>query len=107
MRLSLILLVLLTGICLALARTVHATEPSIESVSILAEACVNCHAPHGNACSGIPNIRGLDEQRLRTRLMAFHEAPTTDAAVMTRLMKGYDPHQISALAKWFSQEVRE
>jgi cytochrome subunit of sulfide dehydrogenase len=100
------LLVPLTSLCLAFT-TVQAAEPSMGAVAVLAGSCVNCHGPQGGPSTSIPNIRGLDQQYLLARLMAFRDGNATAATIMPRLMKGYDPDQISALAKWFARGGKE
>ena len=81
-----------------------AADLSDDSVSILAGSCVNCHGPSGRSPGAIPTIRGVNEEQLRVRLMAFREGRDAGATVMTRLMKGYDADQIAALAKWFARD---
>lgn len=88
---------------LFLAGPARAADLSDDSVSILAGNCVNCHGPNGLSLGAIPTIRGLNEEQLRSRLMAFREGRAAGVTVMTRLMKGYDADQIAALAKWFAR----
>ena len=82
----------------------RAADLSDDSVSILAGNCVNCHGPNGLSLGAIPTIRGLNEEQLRSRLMAFREGRDAGVTVMNRLMKGYDADQIAALAKWFAKD---
>lgn len=79
-----------------------AAGPSRDDAAVLAGACVNCHGTAAGA--PIPDLRGMPEAHLRSRLLAFHEGKAADATVMTRLMKGYDRAQIEALVKWFAAE---
>ena len=79
-----------------------AAGPSRDDAAVLAGACVNCHGVGEK--SPIPDLRGMPEAHLRSRLLAFHEGKAADATVMTRLMRGYDRAQIEALAKWFAAE---
>ena len=92
------------GFGCAVACPACATALSAESISVLAGTCANCHGPDGRSSGAIPALRGLGEERLRARLMAFREGSAPDATVMTRLMKGYDEAQIAALAKWFARD---
>lgn len=94
-------------LCLGLSLTGGAAELSPEAVSVLTGSCANCHGPHGNGSASIPPLRGLPENYLSARLLAFHEGKAADATVMTRLMKGYDRPQIEALAKWFATEATQ
>lgn len=91
-------------LCLGLSPAAWAAELSPEAVSVLAGSCANCHGPDGRGSAAIPPLRGLPENHLRARLLAFHEGKAQDVTVMTRLMKGYDRQQIEALAKWFAAE---
>nr|WP_051242196.1 c-type cytochrome [Azohydromonas australica] len=92
------------GLGWAAAGPAFAAALSVESISVLAGTCANCHGPDGRSSGPIPGLRGLGEERLRARLMAFREGSTPDATVMPRLMKGYDEAQIAALAKWFARD---
>ena len=81
-----------------------AAGPTVQDISLIAGTCANCHGPDGRSTGGIPSLRGVNERHLLQRLQAFKAGTTTDATVMTRLMKGYDDTQIAALAQWFSKE---
>ncbi len=89
----------------ALAQTT-AANPSVQDISVIAGTCANCHGPDGKSTGVIPQLRGVNEQHLLTRMQAFKAGSATDATVMTRLMKGYDDAQIQALAQWFSKEAK-
>ncbi len=91
-------------LCLGLVPTARAAELSPEAVSVLAGSCANCHGPDGTGSAAIPSLRGLSQDRLRARLLAFQEGKAGEVTVMTRLMKGYDRPQIEALAQWFAAE---
>ena len=97
-------LIPLVGMGLFFPGPALAVDLSDDSVSILAGNCVNCHGPSGRSLGAIPTIRGVNEEQLRVRLMAFREGRDAGATVMTRLMKGYDADQIAALAKWFARD---
>lgn len=89
-------------VCVGSAPLASAAGPSVDDAAVLAGACVNCHGTGAGA--PIPDLRGMPEAHLRSRLLAFHEGKAADATVMTRLMKGYDRAQIEALVKWFAAE---
>ena len=93
---------MLAAVCMGVSPLASAVGPSLDGASVLAGACVNCHGLA--AGSPIPDLRGMPEDHLRARLIAFHEGKAADATVMTRLMKGYDRAQIEALVKWFAAE---
>lgn len=94
-------------IYLGLSPAGRAADLTPEAVSVLAGSCANCHGPDGRGSAAIPPLRGLPENRLLARLLAFHEGKVQDVTVMTRLMKGYDRPQIEALAKWFAAEDKQ
>ncbi|MBV8250096.1 MAG: c-type cytochrome [Comamonas sp.] len=75
-----------------------------QDVAVLAASCANCHGPDGRSTGGIPALRGVAEAHLLARLQAFKAGTAKDAAVMTRLAKGYDDEQLKALAQWFAKE---
>ena len=93
----------------AMAQTAPATPatggPSVQDIALMAGTCANCHGPDGRSTGGIPQLRGVPESHLLARMQAFKAGTAADATVMTRLMKGYDDAQITALAQWFSQEA--
>ena len=97
---------LATGCALAASGSWAAPALSPEDVSVLAGACVNCHAPPGQGNGLMPIIHGRDEAFLRQRLMAFRTGSSdASATVMPRLLKAYNEVQIEALARWFSQQT--
>jgi len=105
------------GLLLAAPLAAHAADPaapaplpaapalSVQDISVLAGTCVNCHGPDSRASGGIPALRGMAAGHLLQRLQAFKAGTAPNTTVMTRLMKGYDDHQIQALAQWFSKEA--
>ncbi len=86
-----------------LAGSAWAQDLSRQSISVLADTCVNCHGPGGKSSTAIPSLAGQPPGRLLERLQAFKAGTVPDTTVMTRLMKGYDAQQIKALAQWFSE----
>ena len=91
-------------LCLGLSPAGQAADLTPDAVSVLAGSCANCHGPDGRGSAAIPPLRGLPENLLRERLLAFHESQVEDVTVMTRLMKGYDRPQIEALAQWLAAQ---
>ncbi len=74
----------------------------------LVSTCAACHGTEGAAVSGagMPTLRGLDRQHLRTQLLAFRDG-TRPATVMHHIARGYTPEQIDALAAWFASPPGE
>ena len=66
-----------------------------------ATSCSGCHAPAGSA--GFMPIAGRDAAELSASMQAFRsgERPST---LMGRLMKGFSPDEIQAIAAWVSAE---
>jgi cytochrome subunit of sulfide dehydrogenase len=67
-----------------------------------ATTCSGCHPPSGSASSITP-INGRDAGELDARMEAFRSAerPST---VMGRLMKGFSPDEIHAIATWIAAQ---
>lgn len=91
------------GLIAFLVVALHAAPALSLDASVLAGPCASCHGPEGISPGEIPSIAGQDRAVLRERLLAFQAGTDTSATVMTRLMKGYTPDQIDALAQWFSE----
>jgi cytochrome c553 len=68
-----------------------------------ATTCSGCHAPPGVA-SGFMPIYGRDAGTLDAAMLAFRssERPST---VMGRLMKGFSPDEIHAIAVWVAAQT--
>ncbi|MBK1615625.1 hypothetical protein CKO44_19370 [Rubrivivax gelatinosus] len=88
---------------LLLATAASAGGPSVQDVSVLAGACVNCHLAGAAGTTSIPSLQGFSEEQLRSRLTAFQAGQVPAATVMPRLMRGFDSEQIAGLARWFAQ----
>jgi sulfide dehydrogenase cytochrome subunit len=68
-----------------------------------ATGCSGCHSPAGKAATAIPPITGRDEKELVTEMEAFREGKRP-ATVMTRLMKGFTPEEMRAIAAWLAAQ---
>jgi cytochrome c553 len=66
-----------------------------------ATTCSGCHAPAGSG--GFMPINGQDAATLAAAMTAFRtgERPST---LMGRLMKGFSPDDIQAIAAWISAQ---
>lgn len=66
-----------------------------------AASCSGCHSPGGRAASALPVIHGRDAADLVGMLEAFRsgERPAT---LMNRIVKGFSPEEVRAIAAWLS-----
>lgn len=71
-------------------------------VAAIAGTCVNCHGAQGHPVGGLAPLYGLPAPYLRERMLAFKADAVPGATLMPRLMRGYSPAQIEALAHWLS-----
>ncbi len=88
----------------ACALQASAAETSALDITLIAASCANCHGTDGRGSLDIPALRGQSADHLQRRMLDFQSGKASDATVMTRLMKGYAPEEISALAAWFSDK---
>ena len=81
--------------CLAVAADLPAGPPAG------ATSCSGCHAPAGSG--GFMPINGRDANDLSASMQAFRtgERPST---LMGRLMKGFSPDEIQAIAAWIAAQ---
>lgn len=69
-----------------------------------ATGCSGCHAPAGRvASSSIPPINGLSATDLTAAMEGFR-SEERPAKVMGRIVKGFTPDEIRALAAWLEQQ---
>jgi cytochrome subunit of sulfide dehydrogenase len=66
-----------------------------------ASSCSGCHGPAGG--SGLMPINGRDEVDLTTAMEAFRSG-ARPSTVMGRLMKGFSPDEIRAIAAWIAAQ---
>lgn len=66
-----------------------------------ATSCSGCHSPGNRAGSALPVIHGRDAADLVGMLEAFRsgERPAT---LMNRIVKGFSPEEVRAIAAWLS-----
>jgi cytochrome c553 len=68
-----------------------------------AAGCSGCHSPAGKAATAIPPLTGRDANELMTQMEAFRSG-ARPATVMTRLMKGFSPEEMRAIATWYAAQ---
>lgn len=100
-------LVVAPALAICLAPPLIAAPLSPEDIGVLAGPCANCHGPDGVSPGDIPSIAGRDAAMLGARMLAFRDGSAPDGTVMPRLMKGYSPDEIDALAAWFAASPRK
>jgi cytochrome c553 len=67
-----------------------------------ASSCSGCHAP-ASATTGIPAIAGQPADHLAAELESFRDG-SRPATVMTRIVKGFTPDQLQAIADWWAAQ---
>jgi cytochrome c553 len=67
-----------------------------------ASSCSGCHAPPGRA-TAIPAIAGREAPELLAAMEAFRSG-SRPATVMDRIMKGFAPDEMKALADWWASQ---
>lgn len=94
------------GVFLALCGAAYAETPDRATIAGWAGACAACHGPDGHSPGPMPSIAGQKSAYLEGQMLAFRDGrePST---IMARLMRGYEPDQIAALAQWFSEIDKE
>jgi sulfide dehydrogenase cytochrome subunit len=90
------------ALLMAATAPVAAETPSATDAAMLAGGCMSCHGPQGVSPGAMPSIAGRPEQELATLLLAFHAGEIPGTTVMTRLMKGFAPEEIAALARYYA-----
>lgn len=66
-----------------------------------AASCSGCHS--AIVSTAVPKIAGRDEKDLLAQMEAFRSG-ARPATVMTRLMKGFSPEEMRALATWYTKQ---
>ncbi len=67
-----------------------------------ASSCSGCHAP-ASAATDIPVIAGQAADHLVVLLESFRNG-TRPATVMNRIVKGFSPEQVRAIAAWWAAQ---
>lgn len=67
-----------------------------------ATTCSGCHAVPGHATADM-SIYGQDADKLAARMEAFRSGAAS-STVMGRLMKGFSPSDIQAIAAWVAEQ---
>lgn len=67
-----------------------------------ASSCSGCHAP-ASVATGIPAITGQRADHLVAVLESFRNGTRT-ATVMNRIVKGFTPDQVQAIAAWWAAQ---
>jgi cytochrome c553 len=93
------LIAALTVVALLIARQAEAETPAAPPPG--ATTCSGCHAPAGSG--GFLPINGRNAGELAASMAAFRsgELPST---LMGRLMKGFSPAEIQAIAAWIASQ---
>lgn len=68
-----------------------------------ASSCTGCHAPAKGPATALPSIEGRDPAQLKALLDGFRSG-AVPATVMNRIMLGFTPEEIAALAEWFGRK---
>lgn len=68
-----------------------------------ASSCTGCHAPAKGPATALPSIEGRDPVQLKALLDGFRSG-AVPATVMNRIMLGFTPEEIAALAEWFGRK---
>lgn len=71
----------------------------------LAATCAQCHGTDGHAVEGEPLVRlaGLQQDYILQQLLAFRSGQRP-ATIMHQISRGYSQDQLTALAKYFSEQ---
>ncbi len=67
-----------------------------------ASSCSGCHAPAA-AATAIPVIAGQPAEHLVALLESFRNG-TRPATVMNRIVRGFTPEQLQAIAVWWAAQ---
>jgi len=87
---------------LAAPLAAHAEALSAADVSLMAASCMNCHGPQGVSPGAMASIAGRTEPEIAQMLIAYRAGTIPGATVMTRIMKGFDDAEITALARYYA-----
>jgi cytochrome subunit of sulfide dehydrogenase len=68
-----------------------------------ASSCSGCHAPPGKVATDVPTIMGRNAAELVTALDAFRSGER-QATVMGRIVKGFSPEEVRAIAAWLAAQ---
>ncbi len=83
--------------------SVGAHSQAAETPPAGATSCSGCHAPAKAAATGIPSIEGRSAGDLKALLDGFRSG-AVPATLMNRIMLGFSPEEIEALAQWFGRK---
>jgi cytochrome c553 len=78
-----------------------ATARAAEEPPPGAAACSGCHS--AKAATAVPPLAGRDGKDLLEQMEAFRSGQRP-ATVMTRLMKGFTPDEMRAIASWYAAQ---
>ena len=78
-----------------------ATARAAEEAPPGAAGCSGCHS--AKAATVVPPLAGRDQKDLLDQMEAFR-AGQRPATVMTRLMKGFTPDEMRAIASWYAAQ---
>lgn len=71
----------------------------------LASSCAACHGTNGNSVGDMAALAGMDATTFTAHMLAFKHG-TRKATVMHRHAAGLSEAEISALAQYFSKQVK-
>lgn len=74
-------------------------------IRTLAASCAACHGTNGVSQGSTPSLAGLDEPYFVKRILKYR-AEEESTAVMSQHARGLTPHEITELAKYFSDQPR-
>lgn len=87
---------------LAPAHAVDAPTANVStSTALMAASCANCHGGDARGSGAIPGLAGKPASVLLHKMQDMQSGKETHATIMPRLIKGYSPEQLSALARLF------
>ncbi len=93
-------------VLLGFASFLHAndTDPSPETIRLLASQCAQCHGTNGNSLGGFDSIAGESFRELLDELLEMKV--DNDNEVMHKQIKGYTDQQIWFIAEYYSSLPR-
>ena len=94
---------------LAFAAGVLAGANILPAAAIAADAppgatsCSGCHSPDATETSVPPRLIGRDPAKIVTALQEFRSGQRA-ATIMDRVVKGFTPEEIQAIAAWYGAQ---
>jgi sulfide dehydrogenase cytochrome subunit len=83
--------------CWPIALALLAVAPAYAAGPTGAESCSGCHVPG----AGIGSLQGRPADDIVAQLEAFRSG-ARPATLMNRIVKGFSPQEVQALAFWFA-----